>query len=149
MDIRKKAVGETGTLHLRDADDMLMYEQKKITVDGEEREVDDLDKPVTVVLYGPGSKAYGKANTTKNNKWIERLKRKGKNSEQTPEEKIAEDAEFLAACTVSMNGIDYDGLQGPALFKAVYSDPTIGFIASQVTAHLGDWANFSKGSAKS
>ena len=40
------------------------------------------------------------------------------------------------------------GLQGEALHLAVYADKTIGFIAEQVGAHLGNWANFTKGSAK-
>ena len=39
-------------------------------------------------------------------------------------------------------------LQGEALHLAVYADKTIGFIAEQVGAHLGNWANFTKGSAK-
>ena len=30
-----------------------------------------------------------------------------------------------------------------------YEDPTIGFIAAQVGAHIGDWANFTKSSAAS
>ena len=41
------------------------------------------------------------------------------------------------------------GLTGRELFHAVYSDPSIGFIAEQVAKFSGDWANFSKGSAKS
>ena len=35
-----------------------------------------------------------------------------------------------------------------ALFKAVYADSSVGFIAEQAMKHLGEWANFSKGSSK-
>ena len=60
--------------------------------------------------------------------------------------------EFLAACTVSFNGFAYPpakGLEGAAYFRKAYEDPTIGFIAAQVGAHIGDWANFTKSSAAS
>jgi hypothetical protein len=132
MDIRKHAVSETTTLHLRDAAEELMF---------------DGDKPVTVTVYGPGSKQYAKAQTGQSNRLIDRMKKKGK-ADQTAEESAKEKAEFLAACTHSMDGIEYDGLTGEALHKAVYSDISIGFIADQVAKHVGDWANFTKGSQK-
>jgi hypothetical protein len=79
---------------------------------------------------------------------IDRLKKKGK-TDQTADEKAQETAEFLADCTKSMENIEYDKLTGEALFKAVYSDRSIGFVADQVSKHLGDWANFTKDSATS
>lgn len=136
MDIRKFAVEETTVLHLRDANDELMYAD------------DEQKKPMLVTLYSPGSKAYAKAQTRNQNRMIDKLKKKGK-TDQTPEEKAAETAEFLADCTKAMENVEYDKLQGEALFKAVYADSSIGFIADQVGKHLGDWANFTKGSAKS
>lgn len=129
MDIRKFAVEPTSRLHLRDAADNLMY-----TDDGHE---------IAVNLYGPGSKQYAKAQSIQNNKLIDKLKRKGK-SEQSEEQKLAESAEFLAACTASFENLDYDGLQGNALAIAVYSDISIGFISDQVAKHISDWANFTK-----
>lgn len=134
-DIRKFAVQETSVLHLRDASDELMYAD-------EERK-----KPMTITLYGPGSKQYAKAQTRNSNRMIDKLKKKGK-SDQTAEEKAQEIAEFLADCTKSFEHIDYDGLQGEELFKAVYADKSIGFIAEQANKHLGDWGNFTGGSAK-
>ena len=44
--------------------------------------------------------------------------------------------------------VEYDGLTGEALYKAVYSDVSIGFIAEQVAKHLSDWSNFQRGSQK-
>ena len=64
----------------------------------------------------------------------------------------AEQAEFLAACTVSFNHFTYppaEGLEGAALFRRAYEDPSIGFIAAQVAAHINDWANFTTSSAAS
>ena len=131
MDIRKHAVAETTVLHLRNAADELMY------ADG------DLKRPMQAVLYGPGSKQYAKAQARQQNRMLDKLKRKGK-SDQTAEEKAAEIADFLADCTKSLDNIEYDSLTGEALFKAVYADSSIGFVADQVNKHLGDWANFTK-----
>lgn len=128
-DIRKYSVAETSVLHLRDAEEELMF--------------DDKDQPVTVTLFGPGSKAYAKAQAAQSNRVIDKIKRKGKTN-QSAEEQAQEKAEFLAACTHSMQNVDYEELQGEALYKAVYSDISIGFIADQVAKHLGEWGNFSK-----
>jgi hypothetical protein len=133
-DIRKFAVEETGVLALRSAED--------------EPLIGDDNTPMSVTLYGPGSKTYAKAQAANQNRMIDKLKRKGK-TEQTAEEKAREQAEFLAACTKEFSAnITYDALAGEALFKAVYADISIGFIAEQVGKHLGDWANFTKGSTK-
>lgn len=139
-DIRKHAVEETTVLHLRDAADELMY------ADGPDGNP-ELSKPMTVVLYGPGSKPYAKAQARQSNRMVDKLKKRGK-TDQTAEEKAEEIAEFLTECTKSFENIDYEGLQGDALYKAVYADRTIGFVAEQVNKHIGSWENFSKGSTK-
>jgi hypothetical protein len=135
VDIRKFSVEPTARLHLRDAADELMYADDKQS------------EPIAVTLYGPGSKQYAKAQAAQQNRMIDKLKRKGK-TEQTAEDKIAETAEFLAACTAEFENIEYEKLKGNALAIAVYSDSTIGFIADQVGKFLGEWGNFTKGSAK-
>lgn len=133
-DIRKFAVDETSVLALRGANDEPM-----IGEDGE---------PMTVTIYSPGSKPYAKAQAANQNRLIDKLKRKGK-ADQSSEEKVLEQAEFLAGCTKDFSAnIEYDGLKGDALFKAVYADTSIGFIAEQVGKHLNDWGNFTKPSQK-
>lgn len=134
MDIKKYAVTPTSKLHLRDANDELMY-------------ADDAKAlPISVNLYGPGSKQYARAQAAQNNRMIDKLKRKGK-SDQTAEQRAAEAAEFLSDCTESFENLEYDTLADRALAIAVYSDVSIGFIADQVAKHIGDWANFTKPSA--
>jgi len=135
-DIRKFAVEETGTIHLRDGDDELMYADEA------------KQKPIRIVVYGPGSKTFAKAQAAQSNRLMDRLKRKGK-TEKSAAEQAEETADFLAACTKSFENIEYDKLDGEALFKAVYADASIGFIADQVNKHLGDWANFTKSANKS
>ena len=132
-DIKSFAVAQTGRLHLRDAGDALMY------FDG------DASKPIAVNVYSPGSKQYAKAQAAQQNRLIDKLKRKGA-SEQTAEQMAVEKADFLCDCTESFENLDYDGLTGAKLFRAVYSDITIGFIADQVTKFIGDWSNFTKAS---
>ena len=133
-DIKKFAVEETSVLELRGPDDSPMVGE-----DGQ---------PMTVTVYGPGSKTYAKAQAANQNRMIDKLKRKGK-TDQSAEEKAREQADFLAGCTKEFSAnIEYDSLKGEALFKAAYADTSIGFIAEQVGKHLGDWANFTTASAK-
>ena len=139
MDIRKFAVEETATLHLKDANDELMY------ADGADGEP-DTSKPMRIKLYGPGSKKYAKVQAANNNKLFTRLKKKGK-EDQSAEDKAQESADTLTALTHSFENINYDALAGEALHHAVYLDTSIGFIATQVNAYLNDWANFTKASA--
>ena len=129
MDIRNLAVEETAVLHIRDASDELVY-----TEDG---------KAVEIVVYGPGSKPFAKAQAAQSNRMLEKLRKKGK-TEQSAQEQAEETADFLAACTKEFRNIELDKLQGEALFKAVYADRSIGFIADQVNKYIGEWGNFSK-----
>lgn len=140
MDIKKFAVDPTSRLHLRDANDELMY---VCDVEGKP----DESKPIAVVLYGPGSRQYAKAQARQHNRMVDKLKSKRK-ADQNAEQRAEENAEFLGACTVSWENMIYDKLEGDALSKAVYCDASIGFIAEQVGKHLGEWGNFSKVSTK-
>lgn len=135
MDIRKYAVTPTSKLHLRDANDELMYAD------------DAKSLPITVNLYGPGSKQYARAQAAQNNRMLDKLKRKGK-SDQTAEQRSSEAAEFLADCTESFTNLEYDTLTDRSLAMAVYADTSIGFIADQVAKHIGDWANFTPKSSQ-
>jgi hypothetical protein len=134
MDIKKFSVTPTSKLHLRDANDELMYAD------------DTKSLPIMVNLYGPGSKQYARAQAAQNNRMLDKLKRKGK-SDQTAEQRATEAAEFLSDCTESFENLEYDALTSRALLIAIYSDVSIGFIADQVAKHINDWANFTKPSA--
>lgn len=134
MDIKKFAVEETSVIALVGADDQPLL-------------ADD-QKPMTITVYGPGSKSYARAQAANQNRMIDKLKRRGK-TEQSAEEKAREQAEFLAGCTKEFSpNIEYDGLAGESLFRAVYADASIGFIAEQVAKHIAEWGNFMKGSTK-
>ncbi|GGZ97619.1 hypothetical protein [Novosphingobium arvoryzae] len=137
FDITKLAATETSIVELVGGDDAPLY--------------DDKGKRLTITVYGPGTKVYQRAQQRQQNQLMDKIKKRGK-MDQTAEEKLAEQADFLAACTVSFNGFAYppaDGLEGQDLFRKAYADPSIGFIAAQVAAHINDWANFTKSSAES
>lgn len=137
FDITKLAATETSIVELVGGDDAPLY--------------DDKGKRLTITVYGPGTKVYQRAQQRQQNQLMDKIKKRGK-MDQTAEEKLAEQADFLAACTVSFNGFAYppaDGLEGQELFRKAYADPSIGFIAAQVAAHINDWANFTKSSAVS
>ncbi len=129
--LTKYEMAETGVLHLRDAADNLMY------ADGADGQP-DLTKPMRAHLYGPGSKQYAKAQNARQNHNVDLLKRKGKTKESA-EEALGEQAEFLAACTQSLENID------DAPFD-VYSNIKLSFIATQVGVWLNETGNFTKGS---
>ena len=133
-DIRKFAVKQYARLVLVDGNGDKMYS--------------DSGKEMAINLYGPGSKQYAKAHADQNNRFTDRLKKKGK-ADQTAEQLAAEKATFLADCTHSFENIAYDELQGRALHEAVYADYSIGFIAEQANQFFGDWANFTNPSMQS
>lgn len=105
-------------------------------------------KLLSVTVYGPGSKAYTKATSARNQRMLDRMAKRGK-VKLNAEEQARENAEFLAACTVSFNNWAYKGKADESVFEAAYSDSSIGFIAEQVNKAINDWANFTNSSSKS
>lgn len=102
-------------------------------------------KPLSITIYGPGSQAYARAQAERNQRLIERSSRKGK-FKLSAEEQAREGAQFLADCTVSLNGWAYHGATDREAILGVYCDRAIGFIADQVAKAMGDWANFTSSS---
>ena len=132
FDITSIAASETSVLELLNAAD-----EPLLDADG---------NPLTITLYGPGSAQFQRAVARRQNKLLDRLKKKGK-SDMSPDEQNAEQADFLASVTVSFNGWTYPPagkVTGAELFKAAYKDRSIGFIADQVQTFVGDWSNFTK-----
>ena len=137
FDITTLAATDTSTVELVGGDDAPLF--------------DDKGKRLSITVYGPGSRVYQRAQARQQNQLMDKIKKRGK-MDQSAEEKLAEQADFLAACTVSFNAFAYppaEGLEGAALFRKAYEDPSIGFIATQVAAHINDWANFTKSSGQS
>lgn len=137
FDITKTSVEETAELELVGPDESPLIGEDK--------------KQCTITLYGPGSEPFERAAAKRQNRLVDRLKRKGK-ADMSPEEQRAEQAEFLASVTVSFNGFGYPPAgeaTGKDLFRALYKDRKLGFITDQVQKFVGDWGNFTGGSATS
>lgn len=134
MDITKQAVSETATIHVKDAAGTPLYSG------------DGHDKPVQIVIYGPGSKAFAAVEARQSSRSLKRMQdNDGKIAVATPEERVKETAEDLAAITVRFDNLTYPPAgeaQGQELYKALYLDQSLGFITRQVTKFVGDWGNF-------
>lgn len=124
MDISQKSVNETSNILLEDAAGEPIRNEN-----GEQ---------ISITVYGPGSKQFQKAGAARNRKLIEQVRknRAGDSREM--------DVDFLVECTVSFNGFSYKELTGNQLFKAVYSDISIGYIFDQVNRAIQEWGNFTK-----
>ena len=142
FDITSQAVADTATIHVKNAAGEPLY------ADGEARQ-----KPVQIVIYGPGSKAHGTVESRQSSRALKRMQdNDGKITAPTSEERLAETAEDLAALTVRFDNLSYPpagDAQGTELFEALYRDQKLGFIVRQVTKHIADWANFKPASANS
>lgn len=106
------------------------------------------DVPLSVTIYGPGSKPYQKARAARNARLTTLLKPKHKMS-ITEAEQYQENAEFMAECTVSFNGWGYHGEADTKAMVAAYSDHALDFITDQISKAIVDWENFTSSSSKS
>lgn len=129
MDIRKLALVDTATLHVLNANDEPIYADEMMT------------KPALIHLYGPGSKQFAAAEARNNRRIMESMGKRGKKLDQA-ELRV----DFLVSVTAGFENIEYDKLQGEALYRAVYSDTTLRFIADQVYAFVHEAGNFTKSS---
>lgn len=140
MKISKLAVSPTSFLHLKGPDGTYLMDGKnKVGID----------------LYGPGSDEFAQIEERQSARAIKRMQENENKISLAPlDQRRAEAAEDLAALTAGFHHIEYDGadskaLTGTELFKAVYSDPTLGWIKEQALKHVGDWGRFTQGSATS
>lgn len=103
----------------------------------------DGTNPVTIVLYGGGSRQMVKAQHKAGQQAQLRLQAmmRGKIDKRSGETADAEMVEKLTACTQSINNF-------PVSAADLYTNTKLGYITRQVTKFLDDDANFSKDSTK-
>lgn len=106
---------------------------------------DTAGNPITITLYGPGSKQYQaakhRAEDRNNTRTFARMQGKSEGKISVTE-KLAERAEFLAACTVGFNGFGFNDLTGHEAHLATYADIEIGHIADDAEKFLAERVNF-------
>lgn len=129
FDIMSKAVSETGTIELLDADDEPLFGEK--------------GNRSSITLYGPGSKVYEEADNERQNKLLEIMQRRPGKTKISTEDRRQMDTTFYARITASFNNFSFGkDLSGFEMYKAAYLERRIGFILDQVVKYLGDWGNF-------
>lgn len=129
FDITSIAAQDQFTLELNRADDTPL--------------VDAAGNRLSITLWGPGSKTARALRQRTLQRAINEQQRKGA-IKLTAEEIERRQAEDMAELTVSLNGWGYKGANDAAAIRAMYADPSLGFILDQVIKAQGDWANFSK-----
>lgn len=134
MDLKKFEMQETGFLHLKDANDELMYADD---ANGNP----DPTKPMRVELFGPGSKEYARAQGIRNGRQLDRARR-GKKAEGSPGEQLQDSVDVLVGCTKSLENIDGEP-------RDLYSNQKLSFIRDQIFLYLNETSNFTKASSKS
>jgi hypothetical protein len=138
MKIAILAVAATAFLHLKGPDGQLLY---------------DNGQKVGIDLFGPGSDEYSRIEERQSNRAIKRMQdNDNKVSLPAADVRRTEAAEDLTALTAAFHHIEHEdangqALVGAALYTAVYSDPSLGWIKEQVTKFVGDWGKFTPGSA--
>lgn len=135
MDITTQAVVETAAIHIKGADGEYLY---------------DNGKPVRIHIFGPGTEQASMVEARQSARAVKRLAdNDGKISLPPPEERAAEEAEDLADITASFENLTYPpagDAQGKPLFRALYADKKLGFIARQISRAHADWGKFKPGS---
>ena len=138
MDITTLRAADTAAIHLKNPAGGYMM---------------DGDAPVRIIIYGPGSKAAASLGARQSDRAVKRLQDNDMKVVLLPyEQRMAEEAEDLAAITVGFENLDYPPAgdkQGAELFEAVYADPALGFIKAQIAKASADWGNFTGASATS
>jgi hypothetical protein len=140
MKIATLAVAATAFLHLKGPDGQHLYE------DG---------RAVGIDLYGPGSPEAAVIEAAQSSRAIKRMQdNDNKIAMPAMEVQREETTADLVAYTAGFRNIDMDGadgspLSGKALYVAVYSDPALGWIKSQVIKFVADWGKFMPGSPTS
>lgn len=146
MDITTQRAAPTAPLHLRGLNGERLYSSG---ADGKP----DMDKPVRIHFYSPGSKQQAESEQRATQRALDRLRENdGKPNPPSPEVRRQEAAEDLATVTHHFENLEYPpagGAQGIDLFKALYADADLGFIATQAAQFISSWGNFKPVSATS
>jgi hypothetical protein len=134
LNIKTKAVDETGTVELNDVDEEALF--------------DEQGNRCSITAFSPGTREYAEADAERQNRITTLMMTRPGKAKISAEERRQIDAQFYSRITKSFNHWEYDPLlSGQDQFKAAYLDNSIGFIKEQFAQWLGDWGNFKKKSA--
>lgn len=134
FDITTQFAADTAAIHLKGLDGEPLYYD---------------NKPVQIVIHGPGSQAHAQMKARQTNRILKRMNDNDGKMKVAPfEEQEIETAEDLASITVAFENLVYppaQDLTGTEKFKMLYLDRKLGFITQQVAKASGEWGNFKSG----
>lgn len=112
---------------------------------------DDEGNVLSVTVHGPGSKLWQQADAERNRKRTARIEKNRGKLTAALDNAREDEIDFLTAVTVSFNGWEYPGefATNRDMFRAAYTDDTIGYIRDHVHKEATDWSVFTRGSATS
>lgn len=123
-----KELNDTAVLHLKDPET------------GNEMYEDDAEtKPLTITLYGRGSRKYRDALAE-----VQRTALKRGNKKPSLQEQMDDNAKFLATVSKSADNLELNGeaLDSFDTFLALYTNPKLVWVREQADAFLQDTASF-------
>ena len=128
FDISTLASKDSTELHLRHpvTEELLYADEAK-------------EKPVKIILWGTGSKAYRQAINAMQNRQLKRGKKQA-----TAEVMREESVELLVACSQKAVNMLFEGqeLNTPEAFRKMYSNDAYSWAKEQIDAALSDSGNF-------
>lgn len=140
FDITKKRVAETAKIDLTDGDGAALF--------------DEANNRLGVTLCGPGSKTWQQADAERNRRQAMLVEKNPRRwSSAVADKKREEEIDFLVSITVSFDGWEYphpEAAEGKSwatqrdMFRAAYSDDTIGYIREQLLKEGNEYSAFSK-----
>ena len=137
FDITTQRAADTAAIHLKGLDGDYLYAD------------DAKEKPVEIVIYGPGSKQFAAIEARQTNRAVKRMQdNDGKVTVASSEQRLTEQAEDLAAIPAEFRNFDYPAPDGKKFatateqHEAFYLDAKLGHLTKQVLKACTDWGNF-------
>lgn len=108
---------------------------------------DDEGNVLKVTVHGPGSKVWQRADAERRRKQVARVEKARGNVSAALDGGDQDQIDFLVSVTASFDGWVYPGEHATAqdMFRAAYTDDSLGFIRDHVHAASSSWASFTKG----
>lgn len=133
MDLLKLESPETVTVHIEHPEMGKLYQD------------DDRNHPITVTVYGPGSRVAVEYDRQHQRKMARLMAKKGtKALYNLPPEDLEEmSLDRLCAMTASVDGVEFDGEYiTPETVRRVYANPKLGWLRNQVAAKVASWEEY-------
>src|SRR3569833_2630058 len=119
-DVSTLLVADTGNIHVKNAAGEPRYADAART------------QPVRSIVHSPGSPAYAAVESRQTSRALKRMNdNEGKMTAPTAEGALAARAEDLATITVRFEYLTDGDKTGDDLFRSVYGNPKLGYIAGQ------------------